>query len=50
MHRSEWYPLRIASVGVFGFFVFLNWAGMALVALMVGQLLEIAWDEWLLRR
>lgn len=36
MHRAEWYPLRIASVEVFGFFVFLNWAGMALVALMVG--------------
>jgi hypothetical protein len=50
MQRSEWYPLRIVSVGMLGLFFYLNWAGLALITLLVGQLLEIARGEWLARR
>jgi hypothetical protein len=42
---DRWPSFRRLSYGVFGTFVFLNWAGMALVALLIGQLMEIAMNN-----
>ena len=37
--------VRITWTALFGLFVFLNWAGLSLVALLLGQLGEIAADR-----
>ena len=40
-----WGIVRLTWATLFGLFVFFNWAGCALVALLLGQLGEIAADQ-----
>ena len=43
--ERAWGIVRITWTALFGLFVFLNWAGLSLVALLLGQLGEIAADH-----